>query len=34
MNAETIGAIIGGFVGLCAFIGIIWAIAEYILKKR
>ena len=34
MNAETVGAIIGGFVGLCAVVGIMWSIVEQIFKRK
>jgi len=34
MNAETIGAIIGGVVGIAAFIGILWAILEAAFKRN
>jgi len=34
MNAELIETIIAGFIGLCAVVGILWATAEFIFKKR
>ena len=34
MNAETIGAIICGVVGIAAFIGILWAILEAAFKRN
>jgi len=34
IDAETIGAIIGGIVGIAAFIGILWAILEAAFKRN
>lgn len=34
MNFEIISTIIGGLVGIAAFIGILWAIAETVFKRN